>query len=151
MQDIVIFDLDNTLALTRHRERHLFSNPPDLTTYYAECIDDPLIHSVAAIFFDHMTSSRDIWIVSKRSDEVLNQTARWLHEHGLYYGRLLLKPSDDIRSNADIKMRWLHDGTIPRNRVLCAYDADQTVIDMYRAEGITCFHTLAQECRCGVP
>jgi hypothetical protein len=145
MQDLIIFDLDDTLALTAHRTHFLLNNPPDWQAYYAACPQDSVFEPVAAIFYDHFVASRDMWIVSARSDLVREKTEDWLFMHGIYYSHLLMKSSDDIRPNADIKMRWLHDGTIPRERVLCAYDNELPVVNMYRAEGITCFHVLPGE------
>ncbi len=138
MQDLVIFDLDDTLANTAHRA-HLI---PDWSAYLAASVNDTPIAAVAAIFYDHFVASRDMWIVSARGEEVREQTEDWLYQQGIYYNKLLMRAVGDTRDAVDIKLRWLHDGTIPREHVLCAYDNELPVINMYLAEGITCFHVL---------
>lgn len=118
MLDLVIFDLAALVA--------------------AEAPNEPVI----AVFYDHFVSSRDVWIAANRSEAEREQTEDWLYANGVYYGKLLMRPADDTRGVVDLKMRWLHDGTIPRERVLCAYDREAPVADMYRAEGIQCFLVL---------
>jgi hypothetical protein len=142
MQDLVIFDLDDTLALTAHRAHLLECDPIDWRAYETACVDDPVIMPVSAVFYDHFVASRDMWIACARSDAAREATEDWLFANGIYHSRLLLKSSDDMRPSADIKRNWLHDGTIPRDRILCAYDNEQAVVDMYRSEGITCFLVL---------
>jgi hypothetical protein len=146
MQDLVIFDLDDTLAMTAHRAHLLLHAPVDWDAYNALCIHDAINEPVAAVFYDHFVASREMWIVSGRSERVREQTEDWLYKHGIYYGKLLLRAPGDERSPADVKLRWLHDGTIPKERVLCVYDNELPVINMYRAEGFNCFHVLAAAC-----
>ena len=143
MRDLVIFDLDDTLALTEHRAHHLLTDPVDWSAYVADCHKDAPNEVLLAVFYDHFVASRDMWIVTARSDEVREQTEDWLYNNGCYYNRLIMRAAGDERSGADVKLRWLHDGTIPHERVLCAYDNESQVIDLYRALGITCFHVLS--------
>jgi len=39
-KNIIIFDLDGTLALIEHRVHHITSEKPDWTAFYAACADD---------------------------------------------------------------------------------------------------------------
>lgn len=135
MQDLVIFDLSGTLVMPAHRTCR-----DDLAAYRDAILKDEANATVAAVFYDHFTASRDLWIVSTRSESVREATEDWLYVQGIYCNKLLLRPPGDTRSPVEVKLRWLHDGTIPRERVLCAYEDDLDVVNMYRAEGIPCFH-----------
>jgi hypothetical protein len=135
MQDLVIFDLSGTLVKPVPR-------PSDLEAYAASISTDVINASVAAVFYDHFMASRDMWVVSTRKEEVREPTEDWLYHQGIYYNKLLMRPAGDMRDAIDIKLRWLHDGTIPRERVLCVYEDDPAMIQMYQGEGITCFHVL---------
>jgi len=116
MLDLVIFDLDDIPAMTE---------------------------PVMAVFYDHFCSSRDMWVLVGRSEEAREPTEDWLYKQGVYYNRLIMRPLGDERASAELKLRWLHDGTVPRDRILCAYANELPVVDMYRAEGIPCFHVLS--------
>jgi hypothetical protein len=143
VRDLVIFDLDDTLARTAHRAHLLLADPVDWDAYNALAGEDTPIEEVAAVFYDHFVASRDMWIVTARSEDVRELTEDWLYKHGLYYNKIIMRASGDNRDSVDVKLRWLHDGTIPKERVLCAYDNELAVARMYRDEGIVCFHVLS--------
>lgn len=142
MRDLVLFDIGGSLASSTHRSHLLSAEPIDWDAYHACCANDAPIEEVLAIYYDHFVASRDMWIVSSRSEVVRESTEDWLLAHGVYFNKVLLRPIGDTRAAADVKLRWLHDGTVPRERVLCAYESDPSCVSMYRAEGISCFHVL---------
>lgn len=142
MRDLVLFDLGGTLASTAHRAHLLSAEPIDWDSYHARCVDDSPIEDISAIYCDHFVASRDMWIASSRSERAREDTEAWLLAHGIYFNKVLLRPLGDTRAPEDVKLRWLHDGTIPKERVLCAYESDPACVSMYRAEGIPCFHVL---------
>jgi hypothetical protein len=143
MKDLVIFDLDGTLALTEHRS-HLVQGPrKDWRAFFAACVDDepniPVIEALRA----HRAAGHSLMIVSGRSDEVRMQTHAWLFKH-VFPGETvcfapILRKEGDFTPDDELKRRWLCDGTIDRSRVLCAYDDRDKVVAMWRAEGIPCF------------
>lgn len=82
-------------------------------------------------------------IVSGRSDEVRAETEAWLFEQ-VFPGEActfapIMRPAGDYVPDDQLKMRWLADGTIPRERVLCAYDDRDKVVAAWRAAGVPCF------------
>lgn len=120
MLDLVIFDLETLL----HGE--------------ADSPYEPTL----AVFYDHFVGSRDMWILSHRSEAEREPIEDLLYRQGVYYNRILMRAAGDERDAVEMKMRWLRDGTLPRERILCAYANDAASFGMYRAEGIPCFHVL---------
>jgi len=145
MLDLVIFDLEDTLAFTAHRAHFLQHTTIDWDAYCAACSKDAPSDRMAAVFYDHFTASKDMWIVSENTEAFREPVEDWLFSNGIYYNRLVMRAAGDVRSALDVKLHWLHDGTIPRERVLCAYDNDLDAIRMYQAEGILGFHALFGE------
>jgi hypothetical protein len=137
VQDIVIFDLSGTLSKRTPR-------PNDLARYATAIVGDSVSVVMSSVFYDHFKACRDMWIVSARQEEVREATEDWLYVQGIYYNHLLMRAAGDTRPGLDIKRQWLRDGTIPKERVLCAYEDDLDIANMYRAEGITCFHVLPE-------
>ena len=141
-REIVVFDLDGTLANIEHR-RHLIEKPEkvdaDWRAFYAACADDEPNHPVVAVWRAHGAAGHERWIVSGRSDEVSAKTAEWLARHALWPARLLMREARNHEPDVKLKRRWLNDGTIPRERVLCVYDDRSSVVAMWREEGLACF------------
>lgn len=138
-RDIVIFDLDGTLADITHR-RHLVECEPKLwREFYAACHDDSVNYPVAAAFDAHRAKGHRVWIVSGRSDEVKEKTNTWLLHNCLWPDVLLMRKAGDHQPDHKLKQTWLKDGTINPERVLCVYDDRASVVAMWREAGLPCF------------
>ena len=138
---IVLFDLDGTLALIDHR-RHFVEKidkaDADWRAFYAACVDDVPNAAVVAAFHA-LGIHHERWIVSGRSDEVKAETEAWLHRNGIKPERMLMRSARDHQPDTKLKKAWLGDGTIPKDEVLCVFDDRDSVVAMWRAEGLTCF------------
>lgn len=141
---IVVFDLDNTIALIDHR-RHWLDREQHTELgadqrwekFFADCDKDvpnvPIIEIAKALYF---TAGYQILIFSGRSEEVLLKTSKWLHKHQVPYTELRMRPESDFTPDKELKKRWL--AKIPKDDILLVFDDRQKVVDMWRAEGLTC-------------
>lgn len=116
---------------------------PDWPAFFRACVDDEPNLPVIAALHAHRAAGHHIMIVSGRSDEVRAETEAWLFEH-VFPGEActfapIMRPAGDYTPDDQLKMRWLADGTIPRERVLCAYDDRDKVVAAWRAAGVPCF------------
>lgn len=137
MKHIVVFDLDGTLAEVAHR-RHLVENK-QWREFYAACIYDTPNIPVIRTFQAHRQSGATLYIASGRSDEVKRQTVSWLQEHDCYPDYLYMRRACDHQPDHKLKRSWLYDGSIPKEEILCVYDDRQSIVDMWRSEGLACF------------
>ena len=133
-----VFDLDGTLANLDHR-RHLVAGlTKDWDAFFAACIDDAPIQPAIDLFltlantgFDHI----EIW--SGRSDVVRRATELWLEREGISRTYLAyMRPAGDHRPDEVLKRHFLADRKMRPDVV---FDDRKKVVDMWRAEGITCF------------
>ena len=142
MRNIVLFDLDGTLADITHRRHHVEKadkKDADWRAFYAAGVDDLVNLPVAAMFDVLRQSGRQVWIVSGRSDEVKAETLAWLSNACLVPDRLLMREANNHEPDVKLKRRWILDGTIPADQVLCVFDDRASVVDMWREEGLACF------------
>lgn len=143
MKDVVIFDLDGTLALIEHRRHLVEGKRQDWTAFYAACIDDEPNLPVIATLHAHRAAGHTVMIVSGRSDEVRPQTEAWLFQHVFTdepgMSPPIMRRAGDYTPDDMLKRQWLGDGTIPHERVLCAYDDRDKVVQMWRNAGVACF------------
>jgi phosphoserine phosphatase len=138
MKDLVVFDLDGTLALIEHRRHFVAGKKKKWREFFAASVDDapnePIIEVDRAL---HRTG-HEIWIVSGRSDEVREETMRWLRNHEIPYHQLIMRRAGDFTADDVLKRSWLAKGIIPKERVLLVFDDRDRVVAMWRREGLTC-------------
>lgn len=116
---------------------------PNWPAFFAACVDDEPNEPVIATLHAHMARGHNVMIVSGRSDEVREQTHAWLFQHVFKRAPIAFAPimrkAGDYTPDDQLKRQWLADGTIPHERVLCAYDDRDKVVQMWRNAGIACF------------
>lgn len=148
MRPLYIFDLDGTLALTEHRQ-HILDNKDDpqrWRKFFAACVDDkpnfPVIETMHRLAHDVFV---DILIWSGRSEEVREQTVRWLADNTAFMthhieAMLRMRPAGDYTPDDDLKRQWLNE-LLPgdRKRLTAVFDDRDKVVAMWRAAGIACF------------
>lgn len=136
-KQIIICDLDGTLANLDHRIHHVSRNPKNWKAFFADSHRDEPYEDILRII-RILSGGFDIWVVSGRSDEVRTQTDVWLKTHLMCPYTLVMRKEGDFTPDDNLKISWLRDGTIPRNRVFCSFDDRDRVVKAWRAEGITC-------------
>lgn len=134
---IVVFDLDGTLCNIEHRLGHIQSEPQDWAAFYRACIYDveitPLVRVAAALW--HAGHRLEFW--SGRSEEVREETGKWLASRGLRYHLLRLRPKDDYRPDHELKARWL-EGLSAAERPVLAFEDREQVVQMWRSKDVLC-------------
>lgn len=140
-KDIILVDLDGTIALIEHRLHHVRKKTQDehvdWDAFFAACKDDspnlPIIKIVR-----RLSDDMRIHIVSGRSDAVRAETIQWLKKNNVPFDNLIMRKAGDYTADDVLKERWLNDATIDADRVLCVFDDCQRVVDMWRRHGLTC-------------
>ena len=134
MRPVAVFDLDGTLADTRHRLHHLERRPKDWDAFFAAAPRDPVLDTGVALLRE---SARDCDVVylSGRPERCRADTTAWLAAHGLPEGRLLLRRDDDRRPARQTKLAVLR--RLARERtVAVVVDDDEQVCDAAERAGL---------------
>lgn len=138
MKQIVLCDLDGTLADGKHRNHLILQKPKKWKEYFDLCEEDePFWHVIDLI--NNLCGVYEIWIVSARPDGWKKQTLNWLRKHGVKYDRLVMRSNGDNTDDGVLKPSWLEDGTIPRDRVAFVLDDRDRVVRGWRRAGVPCF------------
>ncbi|MEU6297351.1 LNS2 domain-containing protein [Streptomyces erythrochromogenes] len=130
---LAVFDIDNTLADTAHRQHFLERRPRDWAGFFgAAPADPPLARGIALA----VKSSADCEVVylTGRPERCRADTQEWLTRHGLPEGRLWMRGNQDRRPARTTKLEVL--GRIARGRqVRMLVDDDELVCQAARAAG----------------
>lgn len=147
MRDVIVCDLDGTLANCEHRLHHIQSNPKNWDAFFAGAREDgvhevvhQLLINMCGWHIHHEMRTHEVIFCSGRPERCRTDTEWWLDtktDAPSGY-KLLMRKDGDFRPDHIVKQEIL-DAHIPKDRVLFVLDDRQQVVDMWRRNGLTCF------------
>ncbi|MER5978207.1 hypothetical protein ABT142_17040 [Streptomyces sp. NPDC001857] len=124
---LAVFDLDNTLADTSHRQRFLERRPRDWNAFFAAAPQDPPIPEGVALAVESARVCEVVYLTG-RPERCRRDTLEWLARHGLPDGRVYMRRDDDRRPARRTKLDVLR--RLGRDReVRILVDDDELVCD----------------------
>lgn len=147
MKDVVIFDLDGTLADGTHR-LHLLPKDNYGETwawkpFNMACKDDAPIKDNIELC-NALNRRYAVIILTGRSDDAEKETRMWLQRHRVEFYKLIMRSKHDNRKDIVIKEEVLR--AIGLERILCAFDDSPAVIKHFRELGITTHAVTEYDC-----
>lgn len=146
-KDIIVCDLDGTLANCEHRVHHVRNKPKNWDAFYAGVKDDSVNEPIQCILsalsdWQNSTAGPTFRFVfcSGRPERCREDTIWWLDkEFGFWEpeSQLFMRKDGDFRADYIVKQEIL-DAHIDKERVLFVLDDRQQVVDMWRRNGLTC-------------
>lgn len=137
---MVVFDLDGTLADLGHRLQYVKGpGKKDWDAFHEACDRDAPITKTIGLAQLHWDAGYRVEVWSGRMSTVEDKTMRWLAEHGIKYHYLRMRPRGDYTPDDEMKERWLR-MLAPSARPIYVFDDRKRVVDMWRRNGILCFH-----------
>ncbi|WP_189706306.1 phosphatase domain-containing protein [Streptomyces phaeofaciens] len=122
---LAVFDLDNTLADTAHRQRFLEGRPRDWDAFFAAAPQDPPIPEGVALAVASAEECEVVYLTG-RPERCRADTLDWLAAHGLPQGRVHMRRDHDRRPARRTKLEILR--RLARNReVRVLVDDDELV------------------------
>lgn len=132
-KEIVIFDIDGTLADVSERIRHLQKKPKNWKGFFRGMAQDKAIKSMVRLCNILYSSGVRITLCSGRSEEHRSETVKWLARPGVKYHELRLRRDGDRRSDVTVKREML--AGIDKTKVLFVVEDRSRVVQMWRSEG----------------
>lgn len=134
--EIVIFDIDGTLADVSERIHHVRKKPKNWNAFFQGMAQDKAIHSMVRLCNLLYASGIQIILCSGRSEEHRQQTIDWLAQQGVNYHDLLLRKDKDRRQDSVAKREMLTG--IDKSKILFVVEDRSRVVEMWRSEGLVC-------------
>jgi phosphoglycolate phosphatase-like HAD superfamily hydrolase len=130
---LAVFDIDGVLADVRHRLHHIEAHPQRWERFFQAAGRDPLLEEGAqrlrAALVDH-----DVVYLTGRPERTRRLTRRWLAQHDLPTGPLLMRSDDDSRPARYLKRSVLRRLSQTRE-VVSVLDDDPAVVAVLAADG----------------
>lgn len=154
-KNLIICDLDGTLANIEHRLHYIKGPKKDWDSFTKACVDDEPYKDVIEILWNVYDagrrrgkegSDRIVYFFSGRSEVVRKETEEWLQRYVLTTSmrnddkkpNLFMRKEGDYRPDTTIKYEMMYELKITTDDVLCILDDRQSVVDMWRKEGFRC-------------
>lgn len=147
-KDVVIFDLDGTLALIDDRRAlatkdngkmdwDVFFDPANISL---DLPNHPVIQMAQTLDKQGFT----IVIFSGRSKATKDATAKWLDDNKVPFNVMKMRPTGHpwaFMPDDKLKKHWLDNifSGDQKDRILCIFDDRTKVVNMWRDNGLTCF------------
>ncbi|MEU8894667.1 hypothetical protein [Nocardia sp. NPDC048505] len=132
MRPLAVFDLDNTLADTEHRQHFLERAPRDWAAFFAAAPHDPPLDAGVALLRAHARDC-EIAYLTGRPERCRKDTLRWLEAHDLPADRIFLRRNDDRRPARQMKLEVLRRLARDREIRVLVDDDELVCVDAERA------------------
>jgi len=158
--NLIVCDLDGTLANCEHRVHHIqkvcgdgLKRKPDWDAFYAGIKDDTVNAAVLNLLLTYIDARRintrhpvSIIFCTGRPERCRKDTEEWLLKHispsSWDSYTLLMRKDGDFRADNIVKQEILNN-RIEKDKVLFVLDDRQQVVDMWRRNGLMCFQVAA--------
>lgn len=137
MTRAVIFDIDGTLADTRHRQHYMLTKHKNWPAFYAAMSDDPPRSDVVELL-RALAASYRIVLCSGRPANYRDATVTWLKDHRIPFWDLHMRAEGDFRDDTVVKREMLSLIRVVHGDPFLVVDDRDKVVAMWRAEGLTC-------------
>jgi phosphoglycolate phosphatase-like HAD superfamily hydrolase len=134
----IIFDIDGTLANNSHRLHYITGGKKkNWEGFRAELENDVPNSPVVTLLRAMKTLGYRIIISTGRFEESRTRTEKWLRKHLIFYHDLFMRPNGDFRPDYEVKEDMLRDMQIGRDNILFVVDDRDSVVEMWRRNGLT--------------
>jgi predicted kinase len=130
LQDVVIFDIDGTIANMGKR------GPFDWDQVYKDDVNPIVVEQIGF----HKSKGRKVIIVTGRDATCRDMTEQWLELHGIEYDEIFTRPLNDYRKDTIIKKEIYQNEIVGKYNLLCVYDDRLQVLDMWYEQDIFTFN-----------
>lgn len=136
----VLFDIDGTLADISHRRPILEKDPRAWGAFFAIMGDDTPNKAVVDLYnLIWASKQHECIIVTGRPNDYRKITEQWFIWNHIPFDRLIMRPKNDNRADHIIKEEMLNTLIAEGKEIAFVVDDRQSVVDMWRRNGLTCF------------
>ena|SRR5690242_14782162 len=135
-RNVVLVDMDGTLADVSHRLHWVRAGKKNWKKFFREMHKDPP-NPVVLDWVRNLVPEYQIVIVSGRPADYRDMTVDWLNRYGVPFSEIYMRPSGDRRPDHIVKRELLEE--IGEERVAFVIDDRNSVCDMWRGQGLTCY------------
>lgn len=130
---VAVFDIDGTLMDETHRKE--FRETKQWDKYFELCHLDTPIEHIVDLTKDYKTKGYEVWLMSGRSESVMEKTLESMKKHGVMFDKIKLRGEGNFIPDYVIKPAWISK-YIGLERVEIVFEDTDKVIEGFRKKGL---------------
>lgn len=140
MINVVVFDIDGTVADISQRRHFVSTKPKNWKAFFEGMVDDTVIEEVRFVYNCIVANGEyDVVFSSGRPDNYREQTVKWLYDNNFHvYDKLYMRKAGDYRPDYIVKKEILDNMLSDGYNPIMAFDDRDQVVKMWRDNGIVC-------------
>ena len=136
MKQVVLVDVDGTLADVRHRLQHIRGGKRKNWKAFFEAMDRDTPIASTIDWVKDLAKTHEIVIITGRPEHYRARTIAWLQRQGVPFSDIFMRRDGDRRPDYDMKRealaRW------GKDRIALVIEDRPPVCDMWTREGVKC-------------
>lgn len=139
-KNIIVVDIDGTIAKVRDRLKYLQQEKKDWDAFYEHCDEDEPIDEMCQLVADLFVLGRDIVFCTGRRESVREKTRNWLTQNVIstYDDELLMRKNGDWRHDTEVKPELLQKAGITPDDVYFILEDRDSMVAKWRELGYRC-------------
>lgn len=130
-REVIICDIDGTLALLGNRDRFDPTTGEDVLNYP--------IANILKVYDNQKVFDVDLILLTGREEKYREHTIIWLHKNGItHYKELYMRKNRDFRKDFIVKKELYEKHIKGKYEVLFILEDRDQAVKMWREEGLTC-------------
>lgn len=138
--NIIVVDIDGTIAKVGDRLKYLQQEKKDWDAFYEHCDEDEPIDEMCQLVADLFVLGRDIVFCTGRRESVREKTRNWLTQNVIstFNDELLMRKDGDWRHDTEVKPELLQKAGITPDDVYFILEDRDSMVAKWRELGYRC-------------
>ena len=139
-KNIIVVDIDGTIAKVGNRLKYLQQEKKDWDAFYEHCDEDEPIDEMCQLVADLFVLGRDIVFCTGRRESVRVKTKNWLTQNVMstFDSELLMRKDGDWRHDTEVKPELLQKAGITPDDVYFILEDRDSMVAKWRELGYRC-------------
>ena len=130
MKNIILCDIDGTVANNDHRQ-HFLEGKKDWDGFFSELVNDLPIQIIIDKVIQEQANGKEIVFLTGRPERYRNSTTLWLKEYFNFEFKLLMRNDDDQRNKLEIK-KEIFEKNFSSDEIYCGFENDKEIIKLWK-------------------
>ena len=134
MKDIILCDIDGTVANNDHRQHYLQGNK-DWEGFFSDLSNDVPIYPVINLVNEESIKGKKIIFLTGRPERYREPTQKWLERYFNFSLQILMRPNEN-KKNKLIAKEEIFSTNFSKNEISYVIDNDKELLNMWKAMGL---------------